>query len=242
MATIPNLTAKEFSYSIMGMLLGDGSLNKKSGRRKLVIQHGPKQEAYAIYKAEYLKQFCDNVKVYSYLRKNMINTTGDYLITEVNAWLKPHTYRHFNKFNRLYIEQEEGQVKKIVSKYFSERITPLGLLFWWMDDGMLSVRERIETRPHKTVGLKWLDRHSTLSTHSFDEKSMENVSRCLDRFGIENKIVNSYKYTIHRISTDGMKQLINTVRPYLGCVSDCMKYKFDMKYKNDIKYSPFSKE
>lgn len=219
---IPKLSTKHFAYAVFGMLLGDGCLTqpKKRGNTYLVIEHGPKQAGYAYYKSEFLKQHCDHVSVKQRTRKQF---GGDYLVTRVCARMKPNVLRHITKFERFY----NSDRKKIASTYVLRRITPIGLIFWFMDDGTASVKSRTTAKGYKVT-----DRTFRLGTYGFDDVSKARISAALkNRFGIDTKVIKSGDgNSLHNLGVHGMRQLIDVVRPHLRMVPRVMRYKFDMKY------------
>lgn len=229
MAKIPNISTKQFAYAVFGMLLGDGHLQKNKGgeRRHLVIEHGYKQNAYAKYKARFLAEHSDNVTVKTKTVKMSFDPT--YKVVVVRAKLKGNVLRHLNKFDRIYVDND----KKIASKYVMRRITAMGLMFWFMDDGTSSI-------VRNSAGA--LTRTFRLCTYGFDDSSKERISVCLrDRFGVDSRIIKVGNYTVHNLGVKGMKQLIEVVRPHLSMVPKSMRYKFSMDYadsKNSV-YSPW---
>lgn len=232
MAKIVNLSQKKFTYAVFGMLMGDGCLSKNNNGKRiyLIIEHGPKQAAYAQHKASFLKQHSIWVNV---SKRDTKQFGGEYIVTTVRARLRPGVLRHLNKFDRVY----RDNTTKVFSAYVARRITALGLFYWFMDDGTSSVSE--VTKPKRNMTLS---RTYRLGTYGFDDVSKRRITECLrNRFGIETKIIKAGSgRTLHNLGVKGMRQLIEVVNPYLSSVPKCMRYKFDMQYQNDNKYSRWS--
>lgn len=233
MSRIVKLSQKQFAYAVFGMLLGDGHLadrNKNGKRKYLVIAHGPKQASYAYHKAEFLKQHSE------WVRSKQMDTKqfgGSYIVTEVRAKLNPGVLRHLNKFDRMY---RAGDRKKVFSAYVARRISALGLMYWYLDDGLSFVKTTISDS-----GSKKTSRIFRLCTYGFDDVSKRRISECLkNRFGIESKIIKTGEYKQHALGVDGMRQFIDVISQYLSSVPKCMRYKFDMRYENDGQYSRWS--
>lgn len=234
MAKIPKLSCKEFAYAVFGMLLGDGCLTKsKNGQRQyLVIEHGPKQDGYARYKAEFLRQHSRRITVKT--KKTKTDWDDEYTTTVVRANINKCVVRHLNKFDRLYFDNRT----KIASKYVMRRINAMGLLFWFMDDGTASV-----TLSKNKKGYLITNRFFRLGTYGFDAASKRNISRCLkDRFNIHSNVTKAGHLTLHNLGVKGMQQYIDAVRPHLNMVPRVMRYKFTMEYPDEEKalmYSPW---
>ncbi len=112
------------------------------------------------------------------------------------------------------------------------KLTPLGLLLWWLDDGSLIVHE-------KRNGVS-VSRFGYLGTEAFDEKTNWEMSATLlesfglsvrvhvDRGSISNKDAIYYRLYLNAIA---LRRLIDIVRPFLASVPASMRYKLNMDYR-----------
>lgn len=231
MNEIFNMSDKEINYSLFGLMLGDGWLHNRTNEnlKMLGIQHSMKQE-------EYMRWLEDLAKFWGVYRRSYYNkvkqaTYGELKYCEMFLTLLDQ--RHFVKYNRFH--SDDGN--KIISEYVMKRITPLGLLFWFLDDGNLVVQKRkSESKNPQFDGYKY-SRWATISTYSFDRKSHEIAQHYLkERFSIDTKIhqwnpkSKDRGYLKLYIGAQSFRVFFDVVRDYLPYIPDSMKYKFDMKY------------
>lgn len=217
------------------MLMGDGCLakNSKGKRVYLIIEHGPSQDGYARHKAEFLRQYSEWVKVTD---KVTNQHGGNYKTTRVVARLPDGVLRHLNKFDRVYRDNKE----KIFSDYAASRITLLGLMYWFIDDGTAHVKDYYNESKKAMV----TQRVFRLGTYGLDKASKKRVSDCFEkRFGIKTNVIKAGGgRTLHSFPVKEMKKLIDILSPYLSDIPKCVRYKFDMRYKEDPIYSRWSSE
>ncbi len=145
---------------LVGAILGDGHLEKlyTPGLSRLKIEHSYKQKEYVDW---FYKEF-----------KNWIRTEPKQKVKKV--WGKIHknygfaTYGHrlLGNFQRDFYRAK----KKVIPGYLLERMTPLSLAVWYMDDGS------IKSNKHKGV---------FLNTQSFSKKDVKTLQSILEnKFGI----------------------------------------------------------
>lgn len=241
-----DLSDKEINYSLFGLLLGDAWIQNRAHptrSKQLAMEHSMKQEAYMRWLEELFKHW----GIYRTSTYNVLKETTYGPLNSSRLICDIPDIRHFMKFNRFY--DDDG--KKIVSPYVMQRIHPLGLLFWFLDDGNLVVQGReSESKNPKYDGYKW-SRWATLSTYSFTKKDHEVAQFYFDkRFGISTKIHkwnpksknNSY-LKLYFSATD-FRKFYDIVRPYLRHIPEDMYYKFDMKYNaardTEINYQSYN--
>lgn len=120
-----------------------------------------------------------------------------------------------------------------------KRLTPLGLLLWWLDDGCMVVHE-------KNNGVS-VARFGYLCTEAFDEitnYALANALLCLfglsvavhvDKGSISNKDAAYYRLYLNATT---MRSLIDIVRPFIANVPLSIRYKLNMDYRpNRLKSS-----
>ena len=201
----------EIKQLILGSLLGDASINandKDGGYRCVHFSQSDKQIAYFNYKKNLLGKYALGERTrtsgYGSLMHDMHTTTN----LEINKFLNEHCIKNGKKF---------------VTQEWCNELDPMGLAFWYMDDGSISNRDndRLGCRIH-------------ISTNGFslqENKTLANMLR--DRFGIKATIGDKETYKGHTLILDvkNTERFCSLIAPY---VCDSMKYKLPKKYQ-DIK-------
>lgn len=186
--------------AIYGSLLGDMCI---SSRGELISNHGAPQEAYARFKSKY---FGGKIKKgYSGFRKEFSNFVSYNPITEQTKFLR----------QKLYNSQKD-------ISFLLDKLTPLSIAFWYMDDGSLHSNE---------CGC-------TFHTESFNFSQNKTLSNLLEKkFKIkssiqERKIKGEIKYNI-KINTSESKKLFKLISPFIHY---SMEYKLSSEFKNIQKH------
>lgn len=225
------LSDKEINYALFGLVLGDGTLkfhsfNSKSCRVQCV--HTNKQREYVILLENLFKNLaCKVSSRYDYEQKSNF---GDYVCSCVS--IKPPDYRHFIKFNRFIVINEENKRKKIVSNYVLRRINPLGLMLWFLDDGNLATG-LYENYDRKNKSFSF-HRRATLATLGFSYFENIKIKEMFKkRFDIEVTIQKKSKYHQIYFSRKAFEKLLLLIKDFLPLVPPSMLYKFDLKYEDD---------
>jgi hypothetical protein len=130
---------------VWGCLFGDGCVRKPSPTKqtdtrhckyrnyKLQIRHSPLQRDYLYWLYGYLKPLCHSEpKEYRYLNKGI----GKYY-SSMDLVTRTHTY--FTRLRKYFYP--EG--KKIIKRKNLNKLTPLGLAVWFMDDGTSDKKNRV---------------------------------------------------------------------------------------------------
>jgi hypothetical protein len=113
---------------IIGTILGDAHVSKLIGRSKnskISWTHSKKQEEYAKWKAE---NCLNNYSVYN--RKRFDKRT-DKIYESITIYSK---YDSYNKFRDLFYDENDD---KIITENILNKLTPLSISVWYMDDGSL---------------------------------------------------------------------------------------------------------
>ena len=214
-----DMSKKEKCYSLFGLLLGDGYLENN---KRIVCKHTNKQREYV----KWLVKIFYYWKIFQRSKFDFENKTtfGNFIYSEAVCNIPSDI--HFIKFNRFY--NESG--KKIISEYVLKRITPLGLLFWFLDDGSLNIHKK-----EKKYGAFSISRCAYLSTEGYDEQSKKNIQKIFkERFNIETKIHKAKNgQTRTYINATNFRKFYDIVKPYLKIIPEDMRYKFNMKYKKN---------
>lgn len=188
----PNKEAKQILF---GGLIGDGSLSqiKSSGRNSSYsVLHSEKQKEYCLFK---MKKF------------GILITKSQPEYRKNDGWGKKiirfRTLAH-PFFTEL--RKELYRPKKELTKSFLNKIHPLGITIWYLDDGCLSFTK-------KTI---------VFHTEGFNRFSVILLQKMLKKFRIFSKIRRTkkgYIITLNRLNTNNFLDLIKRYVPR------SMKYK-----------------
>jgi len=201
----PDLTSIQ-EQILLGMLLGDASIHnvKDHGCKnvnKMVIQFSHKKEHL-----EYIEWI--NKRLGDIARQYCFCTSG-FGSTMIKCWTASSN-SIFNSFNSMIVNG-----KKIVPNWVIEKITPLSLAFWYMDDGNL------------LHNFKQRDR-AQFSVCGFDRESCLVLQQCLEKFGI-NSVLEEYKnYLYLRLFTNDSERFFELISPH---IPPCMQYKLPEKLR-----------
>jgi len=193
------LTEEEFQV-IAGSFLGDGSAQIEPYRARYTTNHSLKQKEYVDWLRIKLNRL---IRVEPRISKNGGWGTYNYSLSTIGH---PTI---LTLANELYING-----KKTITRYYLDRLTPLGFAIWFMDDGSES---------------------GMLSTHSFSESENEIIKQYLwEKWGIESKIYKDKRKSLYFIviRIKSLSILRKIIEPY---IPECMGYKIGKgKYNNTL--------
>lgn len=196
---------------IYGMLLGDSSVYKDkrclSDNIRISTTQGEAQLDYLKLKQSMFGE--DNFKIYkckSGYCDNAVYKGG--LITDSN--IANHVLQD------CYISG-----KKTITKNMMDKITPLSLAFWYLDDGSLKHRAKDDEQNPSII----------LSTCGFTKEENEILVDMLkSKFGVESNLRQEKgKYWSIYITVEGTKVFLELIKDY---IPTCMKYKTLVEYEN----------
>jgi hypothetical protein len=198
---------------ILGTLLGDGCLCA-SGKSSymLTITHGHKQENYLRYKSKII-----GASIYKCVRDNAFIGIKDYILYRMVYSNKGCLSKIANLVFR--------NRKKTVNKEWLDLLTPLGLAFWYMDDGFSSFYEEGK---YVLAGF---------STEGFAAKEVELLRQKLLDFGIETGMPKKGKGHNITIKAKSVNRFMNIIEPY---IVPCLQYKIKRKPISSFSPSPVS--
>ena len=173
---------------IIGMLLGDGFLERNGKHCRLVADHSAKQTAYVKWKARELTDF--NPKVISKSR-NDSRTNQIYNCCILRTKTSPKLEIFYDLFYK------DG--KKKIPKQLPKLISPLVLAIWIMDDGY---------RRNDCRALR-------LNTQSYDWSEQKIIQLALARLKISSTIHKQKKYYLVYIPSRSMPRLQLIMRPLI---------------------------
>ena len=177
-------TQEEILY---GSLLGDMSISKTKNSYRPSISHGGQQELYFDYKCKEFKNLLGKINK----SKRFDKRTKKYYNKYSVKFLANQVYEKF--YNSLY---KNGT--KSVTQEWLDKITPLGLAIWFMDDGSNcgTIATNCFIKEECFLIQKWL-------------KSKYNIETTLQKQRKEN-----IQYVIY-IKTNSRKLFYNTIIKYV---------------------------
>lgn len=176
---------------IYGTLVGDGYVDTRNLQRNsesnLQIKHGPKQREYVSWKYGELQNLCNSPP------------------KKVGGQYRFRTFAH--PFFTALRAEFYGSGRKALTKSILEKLSPLSIAVWFMDDGTN------------------LNNGSTLrfSTCSFnDSEHYMMIEFFREVFDVEMKVSHYDSYPILRVAEEHKSKFVNLIRIH---VPQCMTYK-----------------
>lgn len=193
---------KESRDLALFMIIGDGSLNANG---YISIRHSKSQKEYLVWKQ-------------NLLRRNGIPTTDLYYVDN-NGYgaYELRTYNH--KFLKIYRKVIYKPSKIIGNRRLLDRLTPLGLAIWYMDDGGLSQKKR-----NGVIHANDL----ILNTHLSKEENQVIIDYFKEVWGISFTQVKNRGHYRLRCGTKMARKFIKIVEPFVSEVK-CMEHKLNIK-------------
>lgn len=198
----------EIKQLILGSLLGDASINSNSENgayRCVHFTQSDKQLEYFNYKKQFLGKYAlgerTRISGYGSLMHDMHTTTN----LELCNFLNKNCLRNG---------------KKTVTKEWLDDIDPLGLAFWYMDDGCISNREDNK-----------LNERIIINSQGFSLNEHKLIVEMLYRkYNITASIGDKETYKGYTIilDTNNTERFCSLIAPY---ICDSMKYKLPKKYE-----------
>ena len=228
---IENTYSEDIIPLIYGMLLGDGTLSidkrsngiaNKSRSIRLSFTQGEKQTEYFNYKVHLLNSeyVTTQEQKSGYVPNNKVNVCSipnDYLIMQ-----------------SLYDDKsidEDGHL--VLTEKFCEKLTPLSLAIWYMDDGTCRHlnNEVYKSNTKQSPAIE-------ISSNSFNLEEVELLSKVLWKFNIDNSIKtinrNGKTYLANYITVKGTPDFMRLIAPY---VPENMRYKLTDEIRNSISFN-----
>jgi LAGLIDADG DNA endonuclease family len=217
---LTKLSSSQLDGAIYGALLGDASLSrpKQSANSNFTLTHSPKQIEYLEFKKDLFSQIhpleFKFKKIEFYNKKAGKTYTTFYYYTNYTQYL--------TKLRHKFYPNET----KTVNYNILNKLTPLGLAIWWMDDGSLVVYKRKDRNA--------VNRYATLATCSFSlEEHLIIINYFKHTWDISPKLVKRRQYNKeYYVLMFPMKQFtkfVEIIKPY---IIPSMNYKIDFKYVN----------
>ena len=191
-----------------GMILGDGHLNLNNPGLELL--HTSPQSNYLTFKLSLAEQVGYTVKRY----RDTIKNTNLGLYSYSTGVIKGNDIQ---KFYNITLDE------------LLQKLNTLGLLLWWLDDGMLSIHQKQNGS---------ISRFGYLNTQGYGLGENQLISqRLFEKFGLESNIhidsksgfAKSDHYRIYFNATN-LRRLIDLVREFISWIPKNMLHKFNMRY------------
>jgi len=218
MSLKPKLRKLDLRGTIIGIVIGDGCLNKPTSKSnsRLSLGHSIKQENYLKHKFERINQLLKIDYKYKKLFRFNKKTKKTYPVIQGST----RVHRYFTKLRKL-MYNSEG--KKIINEKILSYLTNEGLAYWYMDDGGLNVKLRKD---------KGYIRQAFISTQNF---SLEEHQVIIDWFKEEHDIdCRAYKHGRGKyrltFNATNAKKLFSIIEPY---ILPEFSYKLDLKYSDN---------
>lgn len=208
---------KESRNLIIGMLLGDGTI---SNNYVFKLSHGYKQKEYLEWKINLLNEY----GIKNNGLKEYISTCGYNLGTIV--YYSQMSVIPFMKVLRRVIYKP---IKNYANRKILNRLTPLGLSIWYMDDGCINIRK---------TGDKIHGFYIRIATCLYKEQNQVIIDYFKEIWGIsfyqfkEGRPGNN-TYSLCCGTQEGVK-FIELIKPYVeSCPSMLYKIQYDLSQRKD---------
>ena len=204
---------------IAGAAIGDGhlALTGSQMRARLSINQGVTQRAYLEYKRDLL---------------------GDTVASAPKFQLSP---RSFTKLGTVHLaslsypqiaelrdELYDEQGRKRISRAYLDRLTPLGLALWYLDDGSLITHTHPHTRKDGST-TSYPNSRATLATYGFRLEEAQIILQWFaERWNIEGGMSATAKGPVIWLTVEGTRRLHAIIAPY---VPPSMEYKLLPAYR-----------
>jgi len=215
-----NLNREEIRNAIVGMVIGDGCLSRKMGRKGYKVgnayfqmSHGHKQHDYLLWK----KTILENVTNCTVNRNDRKCGFNDkiYEAYHLNSQSNPFYTKLYNRFYY-------NDSAKSIDEYLVKKIDPLALSIIYMDDGCLG----------KAMPKYYTKETFYLCLCNFDYANLFLIKKSLKlkydldwNINKQSKKPNSDKnYLQLRLLNKHNEKFVEIIKPYVENV-ECMKYK-----------------
>ena len=226
---------------LLGTLLGDGFLQKRSKKARLRICHSYKQKGFVDWKYFHLKRLCSRTRPPKKVQQKnglvyLFATQSEKILANYHSLFYEKIPCHqgsspgcFLRKGRLAsarmpLEPSDRYRKKIDHQLLEYFQSPLSLAVWWLDDGSCKTNSRA----------------GQLATHSFNLSENKILKKLLlQNFQINSNILKhiyrnkTYYYLYIPAKNNNFSHLINLISIYVHQIPS-MSYKLG-KPRNDCK-------
>lgn len=197
---------KDEKATLIGLVLGDGYINCSKNKKIYInssinFQHSIKQKEYLEWKASLLHKIFGGNKP----RVVEFNNNGYPGVRMCKA----------NRYFRVLHKYLYRNGRKTIPLKALNRLTPLALAIWWMDDGCLFAKKR-NGKIHA-----W---ELYLNTYLTDEENQVIIDYFKEKWNICWKLNHSKGWSRLRCSTIEGRKFLDIIRPIVDKIQ-CMRYK-----------------
>src|ERR1035437_1672894 len=193
---------------LIGKMLGDGSLQRTRRADTACIQFGHKKD-----NEEYVKWTIQ-------LLGDVGHSTIDYRTSGYGTKMARAKSLCLNQIWEMFKEwgipykQKKHEENKQMPTSAIQKIGPIALAFWYMDDGSLAHNTEQEDR-------------ACFATNAFNNKSIQNLQAALAKFDIAATAYKAKGWRL-RLNADDAEKLFLLIAPY---IPHCMQYKLPERYR-----------
>jgi len=224
---VSELNSSQLESAVIGMVLGDGSISRTPGNMRLRIGHSKKQLEWLKLKKEMLEsQFGIRLEFHNW--KQRLQNGKTY---ECSAIEFAHKY-FTNLYTRMFRMDQDGHYIKTITRDILDKLDPLGILIWYLDDGYLSIQYA-----NTPSGRRIHDRKLKWATHCFSEAENEIIKKWLfETYGIQSRVYKPepkkkpWQRALYMNATN-TKKFLDLIRPFKP--EGIFDKKFDMRYSED---------
>ena len=194
---LPHYLSPQQRQLVLGSLMGDGSVSPKrvgkcgvSMKSRFRFGHGPRQDAYASWKASLLEGVPTSISMHA-KGGLMVETTPLIELDELRE--------------SVYIGG-----KKVLSWDYLKSLTPFALAVWYMDDGSFAVRRRDGSAGRSAMCVEAME---TTSRHRL-------LLLLRDTYGLSARLTSQGDKAVIVFDRDGTEALHKLIAPYVpDCMS-----------------------
>ena len=206
----------DLNGAILGTLMGDTSISKKTKNGRFQITHSPEQKEYLEFKRNLLN-------LHPLVKVSNINERITHLKKTDKDYLQYQIYTNRNKFaTRMYDRVYKDGVK-IINEDILNSITDLGLFLWDLDDGYLNIRYHKNTNKIKEYRM-------FLYTMNFTLDEVKLIKSWFERkYNISSKINKKQNGYILYFNGSKTREFMKIIDPFYNLVP-CLNRKFLKEY------------
>ncbi|MDD5189456.1 MAG: hypothetical protein PHE50_00255 [Dehalococcoidales bacterium] len=201
----------ELKGAVIGMLMGDAGLSKDRKNAHLQCSHSGKYEDYALWKKEILEQL---TSVSVWRGESKASKESDKLYPVIVIFTKSHPF-YTGLRQRVYHAN-----RKTFDVHMLKRLDDLGLLFWYLDDGVRYWKES----GNDPGAIFCTDRYNYI-----EHLSLQKYFH--DRWNLTAKLNRHGEHWRLRFGVNEIEKLDKIFEPFISHVPDCMKYKLLSSYE-----------
>jgi len=195
---------------LVGKMLGDGSYSETGTSACVSSGHKSEHREYLQWTLDFLGDIAH-----------------DYVDDKIVSGFGTSMSRGRTSYNA-FIKQEFGEWvcngEKHIPENIEEKMSPISLAFWYMDDGGLCHDEGQEDRIE-------------LAVCGFDEDDCLKLIKCLKKFNVQGDFFTHDGYNRIRINSEEAEKFFLLISPYVPC---CMQYKLPERYRGFKAWNPMS--